>query len=226
MLCSEHIVVNSGGSERAASLLRCKRWSCELCSPRNRWEVIKAACRGKPDTLITLTIRPQDWADPSDAGRAMVKGLKALRKAMQRERNYPHTPMICVFERHKSGWPHLHILARSRWIDQAWLSRTWKRLTGAWCVDIRRIQDAGRAAYYLAKYLGKDLAHFEGCKRWWRTRDYELEPRESMTAIGFGDRWTKYPGLTWDRLLKTLETQAVEIVSHRPGWIHWREAPP
>ncbi len=87
-------------------------------------------------------------------------------------------PFLAVFERHKSGEPHLHILCRSEWIPQRWLSDEMRRLTGSFIVDVRRTYSAEDCAAYCAKYAGKEPWSFGTCKRYWASQDYEVEPPE------------------------------------------------
>ena len=49
-----------------------------------------------------------------------------------------------------------------------------EKLIQAPIVWIKRIQSVGQAAYYVSKYVGKEPGHFDDCKRYWRTQNYEL----------------------------------------------------
>lgn len=83
-------------------------------------------------------------------------------------------PYFCVFEATRNGEPHLHILARVKWISQKWLSKQMNRLMLAPVVDVRRVHNKKKLAYYVSKYCGKDPHRFTTCKRYWTTRDYEV----------------------------------------------------
>lgn len=87
-------------------------------------------------------------------------------------------PFLAVFERTKRGEPHLHILARTEWLPQAWLSRCTASLLGAPVCWIERITDVGKMASYIAKYCAKEPAQFDTVKRYWASQDYEVEPYE------------------------------------------------
>jgi hypothetical protein len=80
---------------------------------------------------------------------------------------------LAVFERHKSGWPHLHILLRCGYIAQQQLSLLSRAYIGSPVVDIRRIDSGRHAARYIAKYVSKDNIRFETCKRYWKSKDYD-----------------------------------------------------
>lgn len=62
-----------------------------------------------------------------------------------------------TFNRKTKTWhPHIHILARARFIPQALLSRLWSQSTGgSHIVDIRAVKEGEQAAEELAGYVGK-----------------------------------------------------------------------
>lgn len=224
MLCSEAIAVNRGGFLRAAAILKCKRWSCELCQDRNRWAVLMAVQRGKPNRMLTLTCSHSQYETPAEAARDMVRGLRALRKRMSRQWPDKKFPMCVVFEAHKSGWPHMHIAMRCEWISISWLKEAWEEITGAFSVNIRFIPDVGRIASYVAKYMGKDLHHFEGCKRWWRTHDYEIEEKDDTIKVRFGFRWERLSA-SFDDFADRIEADLdfCKVIERRAGWIEWED---
>lgn len=224
MLCSEAIRVNQGSFYRTASLLRCKRWSCEICQPRNRWNVVRAIQRGRPSRMVTLTCKHGLYDTPAEAAQDMVRGLRGLRKALAREWPKKTFPMAVVFEAHEDGFPHMHIAMRCDFIPFEWLSKTWERLTGAYHVRIDYIPADGRIAKYVSKYLGKDLHQFAGCKRWWRTHDYEIDPKERVCMLRFGRSWTTID-TPWDVFVRTImsDLEFVEVVEERPGYLEWKD---
>lgn len=208
LLCSEITVVNRDKYRGAASLLRCKCWDCEICQPFNRWHVVAAGRRGHPNVFMTLTCNPGRHETPDAAARDMVRALVQLRRCIFRRYKIKNIPILCVFEKTKAGWPHMHILARAGWIDQKWLSEVMGRLIGAPIVDIRKIQDAGRAAAYVSKYVGKDPTVFRGCKRWWRSHSYEVDKQDRHAKVQFG--------LGWQVMDTPFVNVAAEILS--AGW--------
>ena len=130
MLCSEAVAVNQNSLEGTYSLLKCKRWACEICRPLNRWKVIQAAKRGHPNKMLTLSVSSKHYASEDAAARDLKRGLDALKKRIARRFNKRRIPMMVVFEAHKSGWPHMHILLRTSFISQKWLSHVWSEITG------------------------------------------------------------------------------------------------
>lgn len=147
---------------------------------------------GKPRAMLTLTVSSKNHETPDDAAQALKDGLRLLRLRLQRHPRFIKFAFLAVFERHKSGYPHLHLVIRGGFIPWKWLRKAWEEITGSTGIDIRKIGTKGQAAFYVAKYIGKDLSAFEGCKRWWRSHDYNsLEVDDwqpEVTAASF-ERW-------------------------------------
>jgi len=175
--CNTASIVKTGWEHRQASVLKCRAWTCELCAPTRRKGVICEVAAGHPDRLLTLTMKPSELRTPAEQAAYMSERFRRLIKLM-RDR-YPNTvwAYFCVFEAHKSGWPHLHVAMRGRFVPWAWLRDQWCDLTGSTGVDIRMIPDAKRAGSYIAKYLGKDLHKFGTCKRYWCSKAWRIDPK-------------------------------------------------
>lgn len=186
MLCSEALLVNHDDNEGHATVLRCKRWSCELCNPFNHRRIKRAAREGQPTTFLTLTVNPARYSTPDEAARDLKGAWVNMRRAMERDWQVKRPPFIAIFEATKRGWPHLHILMRCRFIPQRWFSDTMRRLIGAPIVDVRFIDNVGRVAAYVAKYISKAPEAFAKCKRWWRSHDYCIDKEEGEPFRRFG----------------------------------------
>lgn len=178
MLCSEAILVNQAEKEGHAAVLRCKRWSCELCNPYNHRRIKRACREGRPNSFLTLTCDPQRYETPDQAARDLKRAWVNLRRSMERELGIAQPPFIAIFESTKEGWPHLHICLRMKYVPQEWISETMGRLNGAPVCWIERIQNVKKVAAYVAKYISKAPEAFKGCKRWWRSHDYEVDKEE------------------------------------------------
>ena len=175
--CTPDVSVKREGAGGKVIPVRCKRWSCPHCAIVNRQRVIMFAKGGEPTAMMTLTVSTRNYDTPDEAAEDLKRGLVALRKRITRRWPNERMPFIAVFEQHKSGWPHLHLLIRCRFMPVEWLRECWTEITGSWNVNITKI-DKGRAGHYVAKYIGKDLHSFAHCKRWWRSHDYDLQDRE------------------------------------------------
>lgn len=156
-------------------MVRCKRWSCDVCREINRRRVIALAKTGHPTAMLTLTVSSAAYATPDDAARDLKRALVALRKRIARAWPGEKMPFLAVFERHESGFPHLHLLIRARFLPVNRLREMWRGITQhSWNVNIKAIKTPGMLAY-AAKYIGKDLAAFANCKRWWRSHDFTVD---------------------------------------------------
>lgn len=177
-LCTGEVAVKSLGSLAEAHPIRCKRWSCEVCAQINRRRVIAIAVAARPRAFLTLTVSSAHHPTPDAAAAALKRGLRLLRLRLSRHEKLDNFEFLAVFERHKSGYPHLHLMIRGKFIPWVKLRQWWEEITGSTHVDIRKIDTRGKAAFYVAKYLGKDLSPFEACKRWWRSHGYSEDAED------------------------------------------------
>lgn len=192
-LCAEHTLVNGSPHEGMAVSLRCKRWSCDICAPFNRKKVVRDAKHGFPNTFITLTANPARFDSPDARARKLVEAWRTVRRRACKKYGYKSIPFICVFERTKKGEPHLHILCRTKWLDQRWLSAQMAKEISAPIVDVRRVTNQEQAACYCAKYLGKDPSKFLGSKRYWRSIDWLLPTLDLIPGdMPLLDTWTRH----------------------------------
>lgn len=181
MLCTELSKVKRHGKALIVEPLRCKRWTCETCRPMLQKMLIAKALGGEPTTFITLTIRAS-WGTLTEQAQRLVEAWRMIRQSYARQHHGHKIPFLAVFEAHPStGRPHLHILCRANYIPQRWLSDRMRSLAGSPVCDIRRVNSTRHAARYLAKYVGKDARKFAGTKRYWRSHDYDLRPKEART---------------------------------------------
>lgn len=118
-------------------------------------------------------------------------------------------PFLAVVEKHKSGWPHLHIMLRSKWMHQRWIAAQMAELADSPVQDIRRINGRAKVAAYVAKYAAKCAAKLGSAKRYWTSRDYDLRPADA-------DPRRKAPRGSWSRLETTLDRWCME------QWYRWR----
>lgn len=121
-------------------------------------------------------------------------------------------PFLAVMERTRRGTPHLHVIARTSWIDQVWLSKQTAELLDSPIVDIRRIDSPGRVAGYAAKYVGKDPAKIGTSKRYWQSRDFDQRPKQ--------EKWT--PGPDDARFERVEKHHKIILAGYRlRGWLVW-----
>lgn len=182
MFCSEWSLVKHTLGAVTIIPLRCRCWSCTECRPARVQRLIEEARAGLPTIFITLTSRRRPNRSPHRAARDLVTAWRTVRQRYIKVHGPGSLSFLAVFEATKNGWPHLHIVARCRWIDQRWLSRQMAALIGSPIVDVRKVRGVREVANYVSKYIGKNPHRFEGVKRYWRSLDY-LEPVEQAPPV-------------------------------------------
>lgn len=187
MICGRTGLVKSVGAVHQVFKFRCNLWACSNCQKGLRRRLIARAKKGDPNRLITLTVNPAMFEDENSAARALSLAWRRARQQLKRHHGLGDIEFLAVFEEHKSGWPHLHILARCGFIRQKWLSKYMRERINSPIVDVRRIRCAKHAAIYVAKYIAKAPKRFEGCKRFWTSRNYHERPPKPP----------KEPGAVW-----------------------------
>ena len=207
MFCREASLVKYDKHVTVATPLYCRSWGCPECQPTRRRQLVALAASGRPTSFITLTVNPAYERSPKARARALISAWRSVVRAAKTKYGYRSIPYLCVFEATKAGEPHLHILARVRWIDQRWLSTQMRRLIDAPIVDIRRVKGKRMISSYVAKYVGKEPGKFGTCKRYWRTKDYQIDfprPRED---------WP-FPGVPWSVVEYSIDKLARDARLH------------
>lgn len=196
--CGSTTLVKRQPHENEIRALACRSWHCQDCAPRRRKRLIAEGIGGNPQIFLTLTCRRSQASSPPDAAKKLAHAWRKLRLRAIRHYRLEKLPFICVFEKHRSGWPHLHIMLRAKWLDQHWLSQQMQELLNSPVVDIRRIKHPKQVASYVSKYIAKQPHQFGTCKRYWKSQDYELrEERKNKEPLP--------PHVWFEVLLKTWE---------------------
>lgn len=159
--------------------------------------------------FMTLTSAPK-------RKRTLTKGFDLLKIWIQRATLEKDGFIGFKFNRYycaktTEGHGVLHIIYWGRYIPQAWLSKAWEEITGAFRVDIRacytkRRRVNGLASYILTNYLqdqpikrisyGWKWAWLGFCKSWTKTKQ-----TYGMLRRGIGEfriAWRIYPRANWD----------------------------
>lgn len=176
--CTDLSIVRDYGGFKKVATLRCKKWDCEHCGPK-RARDLRWRCRNaSPTKFLTLTVRKGQFPTPDEQARQMVEAWRMLRQYLCRLLGWKSIPFIAIFEKHKSGWPHLHILLRCKYIDHRLIREWWNNRLNSFKIDIREVKSEQHAAYYVSKYLTKSPHAFAQCKRYWASHDYDLAKPE------------------------------------------------
>jgi len=189
-ICREWSLVKNDAEIRKLRPLYCRSWTCDICAPRRRLQLMAACASGDPNRFITITVNPRIGTSPADRLRLLAR---AWRVAVQRiRRRYPEYAFnyFAIVEATENGEPHLHILVRGTFIPQAWLSAVMGEIIDSPIVDIRKIKNRKQVISYVAKYVTKAPAQFGTSKRYWHSRDYEIDkPQKSETPADAGVPW-------------------------------------
>lgn len=178
MYCGEQTVVKYAGAERLAVSLRCRAWTCPDCAPIRQAGLTAQAVGGHPNKFLTLTSKRREGVTPVQAAAQLAKAWRLLRLRLMRRYDLKTLPFLAVFQATKLGWPHLHILLRGPWLDQTYISATMRELTDSPIVDIRAVDNEGRVAIYVSRYVTRETERFGTCKRYWQSRDYDERPED------------------------------------------------
>ena len=142
----------------------CKLRICPACRRRYQFAAIARIrdllkdIRPKTWQFITLTMRHS--RAPLKTQTAFLKS--AFRKLRQRNVwkcavTHGYAVIEVTYNKAKDEWhPHLHILAKCRFIDWRLLRQSWIQVTGgSSIIDCGYVRNQGNACDYVAKYLGK-----------------------------------------------------------------------
>lgn len=163
-----------GGKPNTFLTLTCRRSEFDKPEDAARalshaWRLVRL--RAIRESKRDLTKRPQPAGPAPEGGWPRMKDGTTPRQVILTDGKLP---FITVVEAHKSGWPHLHILARSKWIGWQWLSLQMTALLNSPIVSVMRLTEKGRIAAYCAKYCGKCAHKYDTTKRYWQSHDFDL----------------------------------------------------
>ena len=224
MLCSEYTLIAQAPTWGVAIPLYCRCWNCETCRPRRQAQLIELGKAGKPNRFLTLTSKRRPHLAATAAAKELALAWRRLSARIRRKLGNKPFNYLAVFEATKAGWPHLHLLLRSPYLSQAWLSQQMRELNGSPIVDIRKITNEREIARYVAKYVGKEPHKFGRLKRYWHSKNW-LPAKQTQADEAEMPPWR-------------IDEQRLDLVymdafregkapRTRPGeWVIWGEPPP
>lgn len=131
----------------------CKRWGCAYCARRRIQQLACQTAAAAPNRLLTLTLDPKFFENPKDCWQKTApKVSELIRKLRVR---FGDVEYLRVTELHKSGWPHYHLLVRSKYLPFEVVRNLWSELTGGTRVNLEAVTKTFSAYWYLTKYLAK-----------------------------------------------------------------------
>lgn len=176
--CGERSLVKYDGRDRTVASLTCRSWTCPDCYDGRKRRLMAECQAGAPSTFLTLTSRVRDDVTRDQAALELTRAWRLIRLRLMRRAGLKKLPFIAVMEGTKRGWPHLHILLRSIWLDHRLISAWMDELTSSPIVDIQRIDNRRKVNAYVAKYCSKAAHKFGTAKRYFKSKDYDLRSEE------------------------------------------------
>lgn len=156
-------------------VVRCGRWDCQICGLRKGKKLMRRALNGQIAIdgkengfrdlynfkLLTLTYggsQKRQGVSPREAAKDMSKAFDKLIKAMRQE--FGHFLYLKVFETHKDGWPHLHVLLVGKNIApvevRTYIEKLWRYKYHFGFIRLNcRPDSRTKAIAYVLKYLFK-----------------------------------------------------------------------
>lgn len=195
VLCTEQSLVKHDGSLTVVRPLRCKCWGCDHCKHDRARDLYFKALRGDPRIFLTLTMRKGQYPTPEAQAEAFVSGFRMLRQFLCRHLKRKKIDFIAIFEKHDSGWPHLHILLRGGYIDHRLIRRWWKSKFNSFQIDIKLAKNGAQAARYVTKYVSKHPTAFGTLKRYWSSQGWAKKQPNSEKPIYGEDVWFERFGM-------------------------------
>lgn len=221
VLCSEYQLVKHHSAGDEILPLPCNRWSCDYCGPRRRHALIRQAAAGQPNKVLTITVNTAVGQSPLERRQMLHNAWKILTKRIMRQFKWKKLHYMAFVEKTKRGEPHLHILLRCEYIPQQWLSSQLKELIGSPIVWIEQIKNTGQAVHYVTKYVGKEPAQFGTLKRYWMSRDYELEKTEVERQPVFDRNTMVIQRERYRELAHARYSQGWTSETTEDGWQRW-----
>jgi hypothetical protein len=214
MLCRERSLVKEDAQGGIAIPLMCRSWGCEFCRPMRHRQLVALAESGQPNRFVTLTAAAASGKSREQRAARLAAAWRLVVKRWRRANPGKTLEYLAVFEATKNGEPHLHILCRSAWIGQRWLSKQMQALTASPIVDIRVVRPGSGYSRYVTKYVGKDPHRFAQCKRYWYSPGYPRRDEPDKPGDAFGPSFWRVQDLSVAQVARQWRRQG-HVVSER-----------
>jgi hypothetical protein len=103
--------------------------------------------------------------------------------------------------------PHLHILLRTKYIPQRWISQQMMDLIKSPIVWIEKVKGAKSAIAYVTKYVTKAPAQFGKSKRYWCSRFFRVTGRDKPDVPVFSRRNSQLIHQPFSELVREIVTK-------------------
>lgn len=118
-------------------------------------------------------------------------------------------------EETKQGEPHLHILLRTKYIPQRWLSQQMAELLNSPVLWIEKIKSVKSTIAYVAKYVTKAPAQFGKSRRYWVSRYYQVNTPDKHLKGAFSRQNSQLVFQRFEELIREIITkgQIPQVIS-------------
>lgn len=183
MFCSEQTMISANHYGALATAIKCRSWTCPNCAEMRRLQLVAIAFSGNANRFITITCRRGQYPTPNLAAAALAKAWRAVVAKWRRQHPRAESEYLAIFEAHKSGWPHLHILWRGAFIQWTWLRNEMATRLNSPGVWIEYLSKSKQRASYVTKYCGKASHRFGTSKRYWTSKSWRKEPTTAAVKV-------------------------------------------
>jgi hypothetical protein len=112
-------------------------------------------------------------------------------------------------EETKAGEPHLHILLRTQYIPQRWISQQMAQIIDSPVVWIEKVKGARAAIAYVTKYVTKAPAQFGRSRRYWYSKFWQVKKREPTGQRAFTRRTAQLIHQPFEELVREIVTRGL-----------------
>jgi len=162
-----------------------------------------------------------EFATPNPRWKTARKALRLAQRDKEKMRAHS-VEFLAVVEAQKNGEPHLHIMMRSPFVPQAWLSARMDELIRAPIVWIESVRKTKKLANYVAKYCGKDPHRFGTLKRYWASKRWVPKMQRDKPLLPDPDCWYSRSNLTIDQWLDDARRMHEHVIRRRKWWLALR----
>jgi hypothetical protein len=220
--------------ETTLKRVTCKMWDCSYCGPINasRWRAyllkkFNQSFGHEKWCFYTITAHKNAHKSPETSIKNLQQVWKRLYDRMRRHYKGKRLDYVRIFEPHKSGRFHMHILINvgleydkhafviRSYLDEfrhpecKWLRRAVTSLGGGWRCHIRRVWDdvartenVGLVVGYITKYMSKQMASFKFPKNQRRVQTSRAIGSPDTDAKGRGN-WHHMRELSLETVLRS-----------------------
>lgn len=143
---------------RIASRKCNQRW-CPMCQKTKRWVITNSVAEWvgsvKYPKFVTFTLKSMNQTLEFQVQRLYESFVEMRRKKLWRQAVRGGVWFFQLTMNAKTGlWhPHIHVLVDSEYMPKKKLSQLWQQVTcDSWIIDIRKVENAEKAAEYVARY--------------------------------------------------------------------------